>query len=55
MFGESNLHAISDGLRVLKTLMTEWRRARSTRRMERKLAQPTVANPASSSSTRVAA
>ena len=28
IFGESNLHAVSDGLRVLKTLMTEWRRAR---------------------------
>ena len=37
MFGESNLHAISDGLRVLKTLLTEWRRARSTRRLERSL------------------
>ncbi|WP_372733485.1 glycosyltransferase family 2 protein [Nocardioides sp.] len=37
MFGESNLNAVTDGLRVLKTLMTEWRRARSHRRMERKL------------------
>jgi len=55
MFGESNLRAVSDGLRVLKTLITEWRRARATRRMERKLAQPAVANPASSSETRVAA
>ena len=37
MFGESNLHAISDGLRVLKTLFTEWRRARATRTLERSL------------------
>ena len=37
MFGESNLHAVSDGLRVLKTLLTERRRAWSIRRMERKL------------------
>ena len=37
MFGESNLHAVSDGLRVLKTLITEWRRARATRRLERSL------------------
>jgi glycosyltransferase involved in cell wall biosynthesis len=37
LFGESNLHAISDGLRVLKTLLTEHRRAASIRRMERKL------------------
>ena len=37
MFGESNLHAFSDGLRVLRTLFTEWRRARSTRRLERDL------------------
>jgi glycosyltransferase involved in cell wall biosynthesis len=37
LFGESNLHAVSDGLRVLKTLLTEWRRARAIRRMERKL------------------
>jgi glycosyltransferase involved in cell wall biosynthesis len=37
MFGESNLHAVSDGLRVLRTLLTERRRARSIRRMERKL------------------
>jgi glycosyltransferase involved in cell wall biosynthesis len=51
LFGESNLHAVSDGLRVLKTLLTEWRRARSIRRMERKLrldevAQPPAASPA---------
>ena len=37
MFGESNLHAVSDGLRVLKTLLTERRRAWTIRRMERKL------------------
>jgi glycosyltransferase involved in cell wall biosynthesis len=37
MFGESNLHAVSDGLRVLKTLLTERRRAFSNRWMERKL------------------
>jgi len=43
LFGESNLHAVSDGLRVLKTLLTEWRRARSIRRMERKLRLDEVA------------
>jgi len=37
IFGESNLRAVSDGLRVLKTLLTEWRRARSTRTLERRL------------------
>jgi glycosyltransferase involved in cell wall biosynthesis len=37
MFGESNLHAVSDGIRVLKTLLTEWKRARAGRRMERSL------------------
>jgi glycosyltransferase involved in cell wall biosynthesis len=36
IFGESNLNAVTDGLRVLKTLMTEWRRTRANRRMERK-------------------
>ena len=46
MFGESNLRAIQDGVRVLKTLVTEWRRARAIRRMERKLAQPTAVEPA---------
>ena len=45
MFGESNLRAVQDGLRVLKTLVTEWRRARSVRRMERKLSRPAVAKP----------
>ena len=37
IFGESNLHAVSDGLRVLKTLMTEWLRSRAGRRLERRL------------------
>ena len=37
MFGESNLHAVPDGLRVLRTLFTEWRRARGVRRLERRL------------------
>ena len=37
MFGESNLHAVSDGIRVLKTLIAEWRLARATRRLERSL------------------
>ena len=35
MFGETNLRTFQDGFRVLKTLMTEWRRARRIRRMER--------------------
>jgi hypothetical protein len=30
---------------VLRTLLTEWRRARSMRRMERKMAQPALAKP----------
>ncbi len=34
MFGESNLHAVKDGLRVLKTLATEWRRSRALRSRE---------------------
>ncbi len=46
MFGESNLRAVQDGIRVLRTLVTEWRRARVVRRMERKLAQPSVAKAA---------
>jgi len=50
IFGESRLRAVQDGLRVLKTLVTEWRRARAQRRMERKLAEPAVANPASADS-----
>ena len=53
MFGESNLRAVQDGFRVLKTLFTEWRRARVVSRMERKLAQPSVARP--SQSSRIAA
>jgi glycosyltransferase involved in cell wall biosynthesis len=43
LFGMSNLHAVSDGLRVLKTLLTEHRRARAIRRMERKLRLDKVA------------
>ena len=46
MFGESNLRAVQDGTRVLRTLFTEWRRARAMRRMERKLSEPAVAKPA---------
>ena len=38
MFGASNLHAVSDGLRVLKTLFTEWRRARVGRKEARAFA-----------------
>ncbi|HCB07153.1 MAG TPA: glycosyl transferase [Nocardioides bacterium] len=45
VFGESNLHAVRDGLRVFRTLVSEWRRARQVRRMDRKLAQPTLARP----------
>ena len=33
--GESNLNAVTDGLRVLRTLFSEWRRARSRRIAER--------------------
>jgi glycosyltransferase involved in cell wall biosynthesis len=54
MFGESNLRAVQDGLRVLRTLVTEWRRARSVRRMERKISEPAVAKPAAVE-TRIAA
>jgi glycosyltransferase involved in cell wall biosynthesis len=31
LFGESNLNALTDGLRVLRTLVTEWRRQRTLR------------------------
>jgi glycosyltransferase involved in cell wall biosynthesis len=55
MFGESNLRAVQDGLRVLKTLVTEWRRARQVRRMERKLAQPTLAHSNNNSQETIAA
>ena len=34
LFGDSNLHAITDGFRVLKTIGTEWRRGRNRRRAE---------------------
>jgi hypothetical protein len=37
MFGESNLHAVKDGLRVLKTLVTEFRRKRALRKQGRVL------------------
>jgi glycosyltransferase involved in cell wall biosynthesis len=37
MFGESNLRAVQDGLRVLRTLLTEWRRGRVLRRHERRV------------------
>ena len=33
--GESNLNAVTDGLRVLRTLVAEWRRARARRMAER--------------------
>jgi hypothetical protein len=49
MFGESNLHAVSDGWRVLRTILTEWRRARATRKLERSLeitVQPVATGPA---------
>jgi glycosyltransferase involved in cell wall biosynthesis len=46
MFGESNLRAVQDGTRVLRTLFTEWRRARAMRRMERKMSEPALAKPA---------
>jgi glycosyltransferase involved in cell wall biosynthesis len=36
LFGESNLHAVSDGLRVLRTLVTEWARARVQGGVERR-------------------
>jgi len=31
IYGESNLNAVTDGLRVLRTLFTEWRRVRALR------------------------
>ena len=48
MFGESNLRAVSDGFRVLKTLFSEWRRARVGRRLDRKLAKPAYVAPGKS-------
>lgn len=33
-FGTSNLHAVRDGLRVLKTIGREWRRARGVQRLD---------------------
>jgi hypothetical protein len=44
MFGEPHLHLVSHGLRMVRTLVTEWRRARGTRRLERRL-DVTVAEP----------
>jgi glycosyltransferase involved in cell wall biosynthesis len=43
MFGESNLRAFHDGFRVLRTILTEWLRARRTRRVDCRLAAPSVA------------
>jgi glycosyltransferase involved in cell wall biosynthesis len=40
MFGETNLRTFQDGFRVLRTLLTEWRRGRVMRRLERKLTAP---------------
>jgi glycosyltransferase involved in cell wall biosynthesis len=37
LHGTSNLHAVSDGLRVLRTLRTERQRARRARRLDREL------------------
>jgi glycosyltransferase involved in cell wall biosynthesis len=37
LFGESNLHAVKDGLRVLKTINTELRRARALHRANRQI------------------
>jgi len=34
LFGASNLHAVKDGFRVLKTIGTEWRRARLHTKLE---------------------
>lgn len=38
--GESNLNAVSDGLRILRTIFAEWRRSHSTRRIIAPLGQP---------------
>jgi glycosyltransferase involved in cell wall biosynthesis len=45
MFGESNLRPVSDRIRVLKTLFTEWCRAEVARRLDRELAKPTYVDP----------
>jgi glycosyltransferase involved in cell wall biosynthesis len=55
MFGETNLRTFQDGFRVLKTLFTEWRRARAIRRLERKVARPATAEPTTTESSRLAA
>lgn len=46
MFGESNLRPFMDGLRVLQTLWSEWRRARVGKRLDRELARPAYVSPA---------
>ena len=47
LFGTSNLSAVKDGLRVLKTIGTEWRRARLIRAQLKLVAEPApVAPPA---------
>jgi glycosyltransferase involved in cell wall biosynthesis len=51
LFGASNLHAVSDGLRVLRTLLTERRRAASIRRMERRLPLDKVSHEVGAAST----
>ena len=53
LFGVSNLNAFKDGLRVLKTLTTEWNRARlvkgttfRSRRLQRRTATTVQTQPA---------
>jgi glycosyltransferase involved in cell wall biosynthesis len=43
MFGESKLRAVQDGLRVLRTLVAEWRRARWVRQADPGPARPAPA------------
>ena len=45
LFGASNLSAVRDGLRVLKTIGTEWRRARLVRAQQRLVAEPAPVAP----------
>ncbi len=49
LFGASNLSAVKDGLRVLKTIGTEWRRARLVRAQQRLIAEPAAAVPSAPS------
>ena len=59
LYGDSNLHAITDGFRVLKTIGTEWQRGRNRRRAEgfgrigsrfsRNAAQPGAGDPTNTS------